>query len=194
MLIGLISRSSDFHCPVSTCQIHWIHFHEPRLCSISKWQTKLMFYFFCVFTAYCIPITDLCQKKVSISDPQTFLICSSSPRMSRALLLNSGWRAFGSLAPRNLTVPASVQNAPCSAMSGWIHYLKFWLNVLPCSTCFTGERMQQLAERLSPASASLVITRGIASPTIRTSDEEKVSSSAALCLSLQFPLGRFVAP
>ena len=37
-----------------------------------------------------------------------------------------------------------------------------------------GERMQQLAERLSPASASLVNSRGITTSTIRRSDEEKV--------------------
>merc|ERR1719219_671717 len=37
----------------------------------------------------------------------------------------------------------------------------------------SGERMQQLAERLSPASASLVNTRGIATSSIRRSDEDK---------------------
>jgi len=37
----------------------------------------------------------------------------------------------------------------------------------------SGERMQQLAERLSPVSASLVNSRGIATSTIRRSDEEK---------------------
>merc|ERR1712203_540995 len=73
--------------------------------------------------------------------------------MSRALLLTSGWRALGSLAPRSLVVPASLQPASCSAMSA--------------------ERMHQLAERLSPVSTSLVNSRGIATSAIRRSDEEK---------------------
>jgi len=79
--------------------------------------------------------------------------------MSRALLLSSGWRALGSLAPRSLTVPANLQPAACSAMSG--------------------ERMQQLAERLSPVSASLVNSRGITTSTIRRSDEEKAAEEKA---------------
>merc|ERR1712203_794876 len=73
--------------------------------------------------------------------------------MSRALLLTSGWRALGSLAPRSLVVPASLQPASCSAMSS--------------------ERMHQLAERLSPVSTSLVNSRGIATSAVRRSDEEK---------------------
>merc|ERR1719198_915348 len=73
--------------------------------------------------------------------------------MSRALLLTSGWRALGSLAPRSLVVPASLQPASCSAMSA--------------------ERMHQLAERLSPVSTSLVNSRGIATSAVRRSDEEK---------------------
>merc|ERR1712032_1281141 len=78
----------------------------------------------------------------------------TSSRMSRALLLTSGWRALGSVANRSLNVPANLQPAACSAMSG--------------------ERMQQLAERLSPVSASLVTSsRGIATSTIRRSDGEK---------------------
>merc|ERR1711971_9611 len=78
----------------------------------------------------------------------------TSSRMSRALLLTSGWRALGSMANRSLNVPANLQPAACSAMSG--------------------ERMQQLAERLSPVSASLVSSsRGFATSTIRRSDEEK---------------------
>ena len=53
--------------------------------------------------------------------------------------------------------------------------------------------MQQLAERLSPASASLVNTRGIATSTIRRSDEEKVSSITELCVFHQLPMSSFVA-
>ena len=53
--------------------------------------------------------------------------------------------------------------------------------------------MQQLAERLSPASASLVNTRGIATSTIRRSDEEKVSSIIELCVFHQLPMSSFVA-
>jgi len=74
--------------------------------------------------------------------------------MSRALLLSSGWRALGSMAPRSLTVPANLQPAATSVMSG--------------------ERMQQLAERLSPVSSGLVnSSRGFATSTIRRSDEDK---------------------
>merc|ERR1719449_394519 len=75
--------------------------------------------------------------------------------MSRALLLSSGWRALGSLTSRNITVPANLQPAACSAMSG--------------------ERMQQLAERLSPVSGASLVnsSRGITTSTIRRSDEEK---------------------
>merc|ERR1712046_59537 len=80
-------------------------------------------------------------------------LSSTSSSMSRALLLTSGWRALGSLAPRSLVVPASLQPASCSAMSA--------------------ERMHQLAERLSPVSTSLVNSRGIATSTVRRSDEEK---------------------
>merc|ERR1712156_1408254 len=80
-------------------------------------------------------------------------LSSTSSRMSRALLLTSGWRALGSLAPRSLVVPASLQPASCSAMSA--------------------ERMHQLAERLSPVSTSLVNSRGIATSAVRRSDEEK---------------------
>merc|ERR1711887_514051 len=83
----------------------------------------------------------------------------TSSRMSRALLLSSGWRALGSMANRSLNVPA-IQPAACSAMSG--------------------ERMQQLAERLSPVSASLVnSSRGIATSTIRRADEEAAAEAAA---------------
>merc|ERR1712212_1226174 len=83
----------------------------------------------------------------------------TSSRMSRALLLSSGWRALGSIANRSLNVPA-IQPAACSAMSG--------------------ERMQQLAERLSPVSASLVnSSRGIATSAIRRSDEEKAAEEKA---------------
>merc|ERR1711887_122547 len=83
----------------------------------------------------------------------------TSSRMSRALLLSSGWRALGSMANRSLNVPA-IQPAACSAMSG--------------------ERMQQLAERLSPVSASLVnSSRGTATSTIRRSDEEKAAEEKA---------------
>merc|ERR1719317_507130 len=79
--------------------------------------------------------------------------------MSRALLLTSGWRALGSMANRSLNVPA-IQPASCTAMSG--------------------ERMQQLAERLSPVSASLVSSsRGFATSTIRRSDEEKAAEEKA---------------
>merc|ERR1711928_86099 len=80
-------------------------------------------------------------------------LSSTSSSMSRALLLTSGWRAMGSLAPRSLVVPASLQPASCSAMSA--------------------ERMHQLAERLSPVSTSLVNSRGIATSAVRRSDEEK---------------------
>jgi len=74
--------------------------------------------------------------------------------MSRALLLSSGWRALGSMAPRSLTVPANLPPAATSVMSG--------------------ERMQQLAERLSPVSSGLVnSSRGFATSTIRRSDEDK---------------------
>merc|ERR1712032_829811 len=84
----------------------------------------------------------------------------TSSRMSRALLLTSGWRALGSVANRSLNVPANLQPAACSAMSG--------------------ERMQQLAERLSPVSASLVnSSRGIATSTIRRSDGEKAAEEKA---------------
>merc|ERR1712013_933489 len=65
----------------------------------------------------------------------------------------SGWRALGSLAPRSLVVPASLQPASCSAMSA--------------------ERMHQLAERLSPVSTSLVNSRGISTSAVQRSDEEK---------------------
>merc|ERR1712012_1330097 len=80
-------------------------------------------------------------------------LSSTSSSMSRALLLTSGWRALGSLAPRSLVVPASLQPASCSAMSA--------------------ERMHQLAERLSPVSTSLVNSRGISASAVRRSDEEK---------------------
>merc|ERR1712192_119535 len=44
----------------------------------------------------------------------------------------------------------------------------------------SGERMQQLAERLSPVSASLVnSSRGFATSTIRRSDEEKAAAEKA---------------
>merc|ERR1712004_880950 len=80
-------------------------------------------------------------------------LSSTSSSMSRALLLTSGWRALGSLAPRSLVVPASLQPASCSATSS--------------------ERMHQLAERLSPVSTSLVNSRGIATSAVRRSDEEQ---------------------
>merc|ERR1711962_1037283 len=80
-------------------------------------------------------------------------LSSTSSSMSRALLLTSGWRALGSLAPRSLVVPASLQPASSSAMSA--------------------ERRHQLAERLSPVSTSLVNSRGIATSAVRRSDEEK---------------------
>merc|ERR1712192_325367 len=84
----------------------------------------------------------------------------TSSRMSRALLLTSGWRALGSMANRSVNVPANLQPAACSTMSG--------------------ERMQQLAERLSPVSASLVSSsRGFATSTIRRSDEEKAAEEKA---------------
>merc|ERR1712223_1577021 len=84
---------------------------------------------------------------------------TTSSSMSRALLLTSGWRALGSLAPRSLVVPASLQPASCSAMSA--------------------ERMHQLAERLSPVSTSLVNSRGIATSAVRRSDEEKAAEEKA---------------
>merc|ERR1712012_1510939 len=80
-------------------------------------------------------------------------LSSTSSSMSRALLLTSGWRALGSLAPRSLVVPAALQPASCSAMSA--------------------ERMHQLAERLSPVSTNLVNPRGISTSAVRRSDEEK---------------------
>ena len=49
-----------------------------------------------------------------------------------------------------------------------------------------GERMQQLAERLSPSSASLVNSRGISTSTIRRSDEEKVVKLLNHCCSVLF--------
>merc|ERR1711936_1420989 len=65
------------------------------------------------------------------------------------------------MANRSLNVPANLQPAACSAMSG--------------------ERMQQLAERLLPVSASLVnSSRGIATSTIRRSDEDKAEKEAKL--------------
>merc|ERR1719234_2236803 len=64
------------------------------------------------------------------------------------------------MANRSLNVPANLQPVACSAMSG--------------------ERMQQLAERLSPVSASLVSnSRSFATSTIRRSDEEKAQEEAA---------------
>merc|ERR1712012_332891 len=86
-------------------------------------------------------------------------LSSTSSSMSRALLLTSGWRALGSLAPRSLAVPASLQPASCSAMSA--------------------ERIHQLAERLSPVSTSFVNSRGIATSAVRRSDEEKAAEEKA---------------
>merc|ERR1719391_1473465 len=65
-----------------------------------------------------------------------------------------------SLASRSLTVPANLPPAATSVMSG--------------------ERMQQLAERLSPVSPGLVnSSRGFATSAIRRSDEDKAAEEKA---------------